>query len=57
MRMIRAIVLAIIVSLSLLGGTTTVANATPDPSGSAAFGDGDGSAQSDPGDPGLPPDQ
>jgi len=54
MRRIRAIVLAVIVSLSLLA-SASVANATPEPT-SANFG-GDGtSEQLDPGDPGLPPD-
>jgi len=56
MRIIRATVLAIIASLGLLGSTTSIANATPEPSRAALFADGAGSAEADPGDPGLPPD-
>ncbi len=56
MKLIRAIVLGAIVVLSLLGGTTTTANATPGAGNDAAVGD-EGSLSADPGDPGLPPDQ
>jgi len=56
MKLIRAIVLGAIVVLSLLGGTT-VANATPGAGSDAGFADNDGWAQTDPGDPGFPPDQ
>jgi len=55
MRLIRAIVLAVIVSVSLLG-SASVANASPDAT-SAVFAGDDTSEQLDPGDPGLPPDQ
>lgn len=55
MKLIRAIVLGAIVVLSLLGGTTTTADAAPGAANDAAFED-EGSFQADPGDPGLPPD-
>jgi hypothetical protein len=55
MRLIRAIVLAVIVSALL--GSARVANATPDSASAAAFGGDTASEQIDPGDPGLPPDQ
>jgi len=54
MRLIRAIVLAVIVS-ALLGGAR-VANATSD-STAAVLGSYAPAEQIDPGDPGLPPDQ
>ena len=54
MRLIRAIVLAVIVSVSLLG-SASVANANPDASG-AVSGGASSFEQLDPGDPGLPPD-
>ena len=54
MKLIRAIVLGATVLFSLLGGATTIADATPG-AGNDAFGDG--STQADPGDPGLPPDE
>ena len=53
MKIIRAVALAVIVSLTLLGGSTTVANAEP---GSAVVLDAPAAASSDPGDPGFPPD-
>lgn len=55
MKLVRAIALGAVVLLSLLGGTTTAANATPGAE-NAAFADNDGSELVDPGDPGLPPD-
>lgn len=54
MRIVRAVVLAVIASLMLFGGTASPAVATPDASASAADAGGNGSA--DPGDPGFPPD-
>ena len=54
MRIVRAIVLAVIASLMLLGGTASPAAATPDASASVTADGGMGSA--DPGDPGFPPD-
>ena len=54
MRIVRAVVLAFIASLVVLGGTALPAAATPDASASAAGEGGNGSA--DPGDPGFPPD-
>lgn len=51
MRIIRATVLAINASLALLGTSASIANAVP-----PLFADGAGSADADPGDPGLPPD-
>ncbi len=53
MKIIRAVALAVIVSLTLLGSSTTVANAAP---GTAVLTDGPAVASSDPGDPGFPPD-
>ena len=53
MTIIRAVALAVIVSLTLLGSSTTVANAEP---GNAVVTDGPAAASSDPGDPGFPPD-
>ena len=47
MKLIRAILLAIIVSLSLAGSTATLADAIPL---------GESAESTDPGDPGLPPD-
>ena len=55
MKLIRAIVLAVIVSVSLLG-SASVANANPDATSAVVAGDST-SEQLDPGDPGLPPDQ
>ena len=55
MRIIRATVLAIVASLALLGSATSVANAAPEPR-AALVADGAGYASTDPGDPGLPPD-
>ena len=52
MKIIRAAVLAIIVSLALLGSTTTVANAEL---GAALVTHGAAAATADPGDPGFPP--
>ena len=52
MKIIRAVVFAIIVSLTLLGSTTTVANAEPR---AARVTDGPSAADADPGDPGFPP--
>ena len=54
MRIVRAVVLAFIASLVVLGGTASPAVATPDASAAAADGGGAGTA--DPGDPGFPPD-
>ena len=54
MRIIRGIVLAIAVVLTLLGGTANVANASPG-KGAPAFDPA--SASADPGDPGFPPDE
>ncbi len=56
MRTIRATVLAIIASLALLGSTTSIAYAAPEPSRAELSADGAGAANADPGDPGLPPD-
>ena len=53
MKLIRAIFLAVFVSVSLLG-SASVANANPD--ATSAFV-GESTEQLDPGDPGLPPDQ
>jgi len=52
--LIRAIVLAVIVSVSLLG-SASVANANPDATGAVSGADST-SEQVDPGDPGIPPD-
>ena len=53
MMIIRAVVFAISVSLTLLGSATTVADA--EPLGALAM-DEPGAASTDPGDPGFPPD-
>ena len=53
MKIIRAVALTVIVSLTLLGSSTTVANAEP---GTVVVTDGPAAASSDPGDPGFPPD-
>ena len=53
MKIIRAVALAVIVSLTLLGSSMTVANAQP---GAAVMTDRPGTASADPGDPGFPPD-
>ena len=53
MKILRALALAVIVSLTLLGSAATVANAEP---GAAVVTDGAAAASSDPGDPGFPPD-
>ena len=54
MRIVRAVVLAVIASLVLLGGTATPADATPGKGGTRADDGGIGIV--DPGDPGFPPD-
>lgn len=54
MRIVRAVVLAIIATLALLGGTTSFADANP--GSNAAIAPHGGYANADPGDPGFPPD-
>ena len=54
MKIIRAVALAVSVSLTLLGSATTVANAQ---SGAALVTDTPAAASADPGDPGFPPDE
>ena len=53
MKIIRAVALAVIVSLTFLGSSTTVANAAP---GATLVTDWPAAPSADPGDPGFPPD-
>jgi hypothetical protein len=58
MRTARTVLLAIIATLALAGGIATTAEAGGDPHKAATTApDGPGSGYSDPGDPGLPPDE
>jgi hypothetical protein len=58
MRLIRAIVLAIVVTLALAGGGGPTASARATTAGPALLAQADpfGATTIDPGDPGLPPD-
>jgi hypothetical protein len=58
MRLMRAIVLAIVVAVALAGGggPTASARATTNPPALVAEATPFGAATNDPGDPGLPPD-
>ncbi len=60
MRTARAILLAIVATLALAGGIASTADAKDRPTKAATTvtgGDGSGYDTTDPGDPGLPPDQ
>lgn len=58
MRLVRALLLAIVATVALVGGVASTAYADTAPSApvQADVPSGDGSANGDPSDPGLPPD-
>ena len=56
MAVMRAVILAIVVTVTIAGGSGTITHATP--LGQTALLPGDpGYANTDPGDPGFPPDE